>query len=95
MLAMGRGGDQWAAIAFAAVTCHAILMPNDETPKPTASVRLKDIADSVGVSLATVSRVLNFDATLSVTDQTRQAIIETAEAMNYATPRHRKTIKTL
>lgn len=93
MLAMGRGGDQWAAIAFAAVTCHAILMPNDETPKPTASVRLKDIADAVGVSLATVSRVLNFDATLSVTDQTRQAIIETAEAMNYATPRHRKTIQ--
>ncbi len=68
-----------------------ILMQEDEKPKPTVAARLKDIADAVGVSLATVSRVLNFDSTLSVTDQTRQAIIETAEAMNYATPRHRKS----
>ncbi len=52
-------------------------------------VTLKQIATSVGVSSATVSRVLNFDSTLSVTPQTRQAIIETAEAMNYATPRNR------
>jgi LacI family transcriptional regulator len=36
-----------------------------------------------------VSRELNFDHTLSVSPQTRQAIIETAEAMNYATPRNR------
>ena len=53
-------------------------------------VTLKQIASAVGVSSATVSRVLNFDATLSVTPQTRQSIIETAEAMNYATPRHRQ-----
>ncbi len=52
-------------------------------------VTLKQIASAVGVSSATVSRVLNFDATLSVTAQTRQSIIETAEAMNYATPRNR------
>ncbi len=54
-----------------------------------AMVTLKQIASAVGVSSATVSRVLNFDETLSVTPQTRQAIIETAEAMNYATPRNR------
>lgn len=52
-------------------------------------VTLKEIAQAVGVSTATVSRVLNFDQTLSVTPQKRQAIIETAEAMNYATPRAR------
>ena len=52
-------------------------------------VTLKQIASAVGVSSATVSRVLNFDETLSVTPQTRQAIIETAEALNYATPRNR------
>lgn len=53
-------------------------------------VTLKQIAAKVGVSQATVSRVLNFDATLSVSPQTRQSIIETAEALNYATPRARQ-----
>jgi LacI family transcriptional regulator len=52
-------------------------------------VTLKEIANVVGVSTATVSRVLNFDATLSITEVKRQAIIETAEALNYATPRNR------
>jgi len=52
-------------------------------------VTLKEIAKAVGVSSATVSRVLNFDSTLSITESKRQAIIETAEALNYATPRAR------
>lgn len=52
-------------------------------------VTLKQIARSVGVSQATVSRVLNFDASLSISAQKRQAVIETAEALNYATPRNR------
>ncbi len=52
-------------------------------------VTLKEIAKTVGVSTATVSRVLNFDPNLSVTAAKRQAIIETAEALNYATPRAR------
>lgn len=52
-------------------------------------VTIKEIAKSVGVSSATVSRVLNFDTRLSVSDAKRQAIIETAEALNYATPRAR------
>ena len=56
-------------------------------------VTLKQIANAVGVSQATVSRVLNFDATLSVSPQTRQSIIETAEAMSYATPRARQRAK--
>ena len=52
-------------------------------------VTLKEIAKAVGVSTATVSRVLNFDPALSVSEVKRQAIIETAEALNYATPRAR------
>ncbi len=52
-------------------------------------VTLKQIANTVGVSTATVSRVLNFDPALSITETKRQAIIETAEALNYATPRAR------
>ncbi len=52
-------------------------------------VTLKEIAQVVGLSTATVSRVLNFDQTLSVTAKTRQIIIETAEAMKYEPPRAR------
>ena len=53
-------------------------------------VTIKEIAKAVGVSSGTVSRVLNYDHTLSVSEAKRQAIIETAEALNYATPRARK-----
>lgn len=53
-------------------------------------VTIRQIAKSVGVSPATVSRVLNYDATLSITETKRQAIIETAEALNYLTPRNRQ-----
>ncbi|WP_338722203.1 LacI family DNA-binding transcriptional regulator [Devosia sp. XK-2] len=52
-------------------------------------VTIKEIAATVGVSSATVSRVLNYDSTLSISNRKRQAIIETAEALNYATPRNR------
>lgn len=44
---------------------------------------LKDIAQKAGVSLSTVSRVLNYDTTLSVSDDTRQRIFEVAEELNY------------
>ena len=63
--------------------------PNASRPGGIAVVTLKEIAKAVGVSTATVSRVLNFDQSLSVAPHKRQAIIETAEAMNYATPRAR------
>ena len=52
-------------------------------------VTIKEIAKAVGVSSATVSRVLNYDPGLSISPAKRQAIIETAEALNYATPRNR------
>lgn len=52
--------------------------------------KLKDIADAVGVSTGTVSRVLNEDKTLSVAEETRKAIISVANELKYATPRARK-----
>ncbi|CEG28464.1 LacI family DNA-binding transcriptional regulator [Bacillus sp. B-jedd] len=44
---------------------------------------IKDIAEKAGVSIATVSRVLNYDSTLSVTDETRKRILEAAEELSY------------
>lgn len=46
---------------------------------------LKDIAQKVGVSIATVSRVLNFDKNFSVSNKLRLKILETAEEMRYTT----------
>ncbi|ARP43185.1 LacI family transcriptional regulator [Geobacillus sp. 47C-IIb] len=50
---------------------------------------LKEIAEKVGVSVATVSRVLNYDTTLSVSDETRKRIFEVAQELNYKTLRER------
>lgn len=44
---------------------------------------IKDIAEKAGVSPATVSRVLNYDPGLSVTDKTKKRIFEAAEDLNY------------
>ena len=55
-------------------------------------VTIKEIAKAVGVSAATVSRVLNYDPGLSISAAKRQKIIETAEALNYATPRNRNRL---
>ncbi len=50
---------------------------------------LKDIAKLAGVSLATVSRVLNHDAGLNVSDDTRKKIFRVAEELGYQTMRQR------
>lgn len=50
----------------------------------TMATTLKDIAKEVGVSLATVSRVLNYDQSLSVGDETRQRIFTVAENLQYS-----------
>ncbi len=54
---------------------------------------LKNIADKLGVSITTVSRVLNNDKELSVSDELRKKIIGTANKMNYKTPRNRPRLK--
>ena len=51
---------------------------------------IKDIATEVGVSVTTVSRVLNFDQSMSVSEETRKKIFEAAEALNYVATRARK-----
>lgn len=50
---------------------------------------IKDIAKMAGVSITTVSRILNYDPTLSVSDETRRRVIELAQQLNYKTPRER------
>lgn len=51
---------------------------------------IKDIAKKAEVSIATVSRVLNYDKSLSISDEKRKLILEIAEDLNYETPRKRK-----
>ncbi|WP_297819383.1 LacI family DNA-binding transcriptional regulator [uncultured Lactobacillus sp.] len=46
-------------------------------------VTLKDIAKQAGVSIATVSRILNKDLTLSVNEQTRLKVEQIAKNLNY------------
>lgn len=53
---------------------------------------IKDIAHSAGVSPATVSRVLNYDQTLSVSDEKRKLIFEIAEELDYKPPRKRNVV---
>lgn len=52
---------------------------------------LRDIAKKANVSPATVSRVLNNDMTLSVTDQTRSNILKIATDLHYQKANHRNT----
>ncbi|MGX7418981.1 LacI family DNA-binding transcriptional regulator [Carnobacterium gallinarum] len=49
---------------------------------------IKDIAQQAGVSSATVSRVLNYDESLSVGDETKKRIFEVAEQLEYT--KHKK-----
>lgn len=51
---------------------------------------IKDIADRAGVSIATVSRVLNYDETLNVQDETRKRVFEAAEALEYTMKEKKK-----
>ncbi|TFD96993.1 LacI family DNA-binding transcriptional regulator [Jeotgalibacillus sp. R-1-5s-1] len=54
---------------------------------------LKDIAARAGVSLATVSRVLNDDVSLSVTTETRDRVMTIAKEMNYQGVRRKATVR--
>lgn len=44
---------------------------------------IKDVAAMAGVSITTVSRVLNFDEELNVTEDTKKKIFEAAEKLDY------------
>lgn len=55
---------------------------------------IKEIADIAGVSMATVSRVLNHDGTIAVTPEVKRRIFETAHRMNYVPPKMRRGKRT-
>ncbi len=50
---------------------------------------IRDIAKKSGFSIATVSRVLNYDETLSVSDDTKERIFKVSEELNYRTLKQR------
>ncbi len=51
---------------------------------------LKEIAELAEVSITTVSRTLNFDKTLSISDNKKKKIFEIAEELEYKTPRRKR-----
>jgi len=57
-----------------------------------ALATIRDIAKKAGVSPATVSRVLNYDHTLSVSEETKKRVFQTAEELNYTKKAKKKTI---
>ncbi|MFT8949704.1 MAG: LacI family DNA-binding transcriptional regulator [Liquorilactobacillus hordei] len=57
---------------------------------------IRDIAEKAKVSTATVSRVLNMDSTLSVSEETKARIFEVAESLKYVKTKrmnHRKNTR--
>ena len=55
---------------------------------------IRDIAKLAKVSPATVSRVLNNDESLNVTNETKRRIFEAAEKLSYTKHKHSKRSKT-
>ena len=51
---------------------------------------LKELADRTGCSPAAISRILNADPTLSVSDETRRKVLEEAGRMNYSASKSRR-----
>lgn len=53
---------------------------------------ITDIAKAAGVSIESVSRILNYDETLAVTPETRTRVSKTAEKLAYK-PRRRQRVE--
>ncbi|QMS84355.1 LacI family DNA-binding transcriptional regulator [Candidatus Xianfuyuplasma coldseepsis] len=53
---------------------------------------MKDIARQAETSITTVSRVLNYDKSLSISDDLRRKIFEVAQKLHYKTPRNRSKV---
>lgn len=58
-------------------------------------VTLDTIADKVGVSKTTVSRVLNYDSTLNIKPETKHEIFKVAEELNYTSKKYTKRLKNI
>lgn len=55
---------------------------------------IRDLAKHTGFSVTTISRVLNNDPTLNVTDNTRVSILEAADELHYTLRKQDVPIKT-
>ena len=53
---------------------------------------IKQIAELAGVSVTTVSRILNYDDTLNVQSQTKKRVFEAAESLEYQVKEKKKTV---
>lgn len=51
---------------------------------------ITEIAQKTNVSIATVSRVLNYDKSLSISEEKRKLILETADNLDYQPPKRKK-----
>lgn len=51
---------------------------------------LKDLSKYTGFSIATISRILNHDPSMSASEETRQKVLQAAEELNYAATKSRK-----
>lgn len=54
---------------------------------------MKDIAQKAKTSITTVSRVLNYDKTLSISDDLRRRIFDIAQKLHYKIPKNRSKIQ--
>lgn len=63
--------------------------------KGEAVATIKEIAEMAGVSVTTVSRVLNYDETLNVQDETKKRVFEAAEQLEYEVRSKKKRKKKL
>lgn len=62
---------------------------NTRGPEVTMST-LRELSEKTGYSSATISRILNGDPTLSVTEETRRIVLEAAGRMNYIATRSKR-----
>ncbi len=56
---------------------------------------IRDIAKMAGVSAASVSRILNRDASFSINENTRQRVIEIANKMNYSKDKNKRGVRSV
>ena len=54
-----------------------------KNPKKWVMITLKDISDSCGVGISTISRVLSGDRTRKIRKETEQLVIKTAADLGY------------
>ena len=52
---------------------------------------LKDISKLANVSPSTISRILNYDSTLKVTEETKKAVFEAADELGYQKKKNKKS----